>query len=53
MSQLTVWQYYVRRGSAGDLRPESGKYDRMIRIWQRLPVWLTRLTGPRIVRGIP
>jgi FemAB-related protein (PEP-CTERM system-associated) len=48
-----VWQYYVRKGSAGEMRIESGKYDRMIALWQRLPVWLTRLVGPAIVRGIP
>ena len=47
------WQYYVRQGTVGDMRPEGGKYDRMIRLWQRLPVWLTRLIGPPIVRGIP
>ncbi len=48
-----VWQYYVRQGTVGDMRIEGGKYDRMIRTWQRLPVWLTRLVGPAIVRGIP
>lgn len=48
-----AWQYCVRRGSASDMRPDSGKYDRVIAIWQRLPVWLTRLVGPSIVRGIP
>ncbi|MHB8973871.1 MAG: FemAB family XrtA/PEP-CTERM system-associated protein [Pirellulaceae bacterium] len=48
-----VWQYYVRRGNVGDMRIEGGNYDRMIRLWQRLPVWLTRLIGPTIVRGIP
>lgn len=48
-----VWQYYLRRGQVGDVRPSSGKYDRMIAIWQKLPIWLTRLIGPEIVRGIP
>lgn len=48
-----VWQYYVRKGSVGDMRPESSKYGRFIRLWQRLPVGLTRLVGPPIVRGIP
>jgi FemAB-related protein (PEP-CTERM system-associated) len=48
-----VWQYYVREGHASDMRRESGKYDRMVRIWQKLPVPLTRLVGPLIVRGIP
>ena len=45
--------HYVRKGSAKDMRPDNGKYDRMINIWRRLPVGLTRLIGPAIVRGIP
>ncbi|MHC4878865.1 MAG: FemAB family XrtA/PEP-CTERM system-associated protein [Planctomycetota bacterium] len=48
-----VWQHYVRNGSASDMRPNSGKYDLMINIWQKLPVWLTKIIGPSIVRGIP
>ena len=48
-----VWQYYVRKGSVADMRRESGKHDRLIRIWRRLPLGLTRLVGPAIVRGIP
>ncbi len=49
----TAWQYYLRKGTVADMRIESGKYDRLIRIWRRLPVALTRLLGPVIVRGIP
>jgi serine/alanine adding enzyme len=48
-----VWQYYVRQGSAADMRPDNPKLQRRIRIWQRLPVWVTRLAGPPIIRGIP
>ncbi len=48
-----IWQYYSRRGTVSDARPSGGKYDRIIRIWQKLPVWLTQLIGPSIVRGIP
>jgi serine/alanine adding enzyme len=48
-----AWQYYVRRGSAADMRLESGKYDRLVRIWRRLPVPVTRWIGPAIIRGIP
>lgn len=48
-----VWQYYVRDGDAGEMRPDNPRYQRLIRIWQRLPVRLTRWIGPRIVRGIP
>lgn len=49
----SCWQYYVRRGAIGDVRPENVKYQRAIRVWQRLPVPLANLLGPRIVRGIP
>jgi serine/alanine adding enzyme len=48
-----VWQHYVRKGSATDMRPNSGKYDLMINVWKKLPVWLTKVIGPSIVRGIP
>jgi FemAB-related protein (PEP-CTERM system-associated) len=48
-----IWQYYRRRGDVRDTRIESGKYNRLISIWQKLPLPVTRLIGPRIVRGIP
>ena len=48
-----VWQHFVRQGEATDMRPNSGKYDLMISTWQKLPVWLTKVIGPSIVRGIP
>lgn len=48
-----VWQYFVRQGSVGDMRPENPSYGRLIRIWQHLPVSLTRIIGPMVVRGIP
>jgi FemAB-related protein (PEP-CTERM system-associated) len=53
LPEPAVWQYYVRKGSVGDMRLESGKYRHAIELWRRLPVWLTRCLGPRIVRGIP
>jgi FemAB-related protein (PEP-CTERM system-associated) len=48
-----TWQYYVRKGSITEMRPDNPKYQRLIRAWQRLPLWLSRLLGPAIVRGIP
>ena len=48
-----VWQYCLRIGDIGDVRPNSGKFDKVIALWQTLPVWLTKLIGPEIVRGIP
>lgn len=48
-----VWQYYVREGDPTAMRPDNSKYERMIKAWQKLPVWLTRIIGPPIVKGIP
>jgi FemAB-related protein (PEP-CTERM system-associated) len=49
----TEWQYYLRHGSVGEMNPYNPRYARYVRWWQRLPVALTRLLGPHIVRGIP
>lgn len=48
-----VWQYYVRKGNPEDMRPDSGGKQRLVQIWQKLPVWITKLVGPEVVRGIP
>ena len=49
----SVWQYYLRAGSVDDLRPDNASFAWKIEMWKKLPVWLTRLVGPTIVRGIP
>jgi len=51
--QPAVWQYYVRRGNVASMRPDDPGKRRLIRIWQKLPVGVTRILGPPIVRGIP
>lgn len=51
--QPSVWQYYVRKGDISDVRPDNPKYRRKIELWKKLPLWLTRLIGPRIIRGVP
>ncbi len=48
-----VWQYYVRQGSPEEMRPEAEGKQRLVRLWQKLPVSLTKVIGPPIVRGIP
>ena len=48
-----TWHYYVRDGDPNDMRPDSGGKKRLVEIWQKLPVWLTKIIGPPIVRGIP
>ncbi|MFP4145329.1 MAG: FemAB family XrtA/PEP-CTERM system-associated protein [Phycisphaeraceae bacterium] len=49
----TPWQIHLRRGELDAVRPNHPRYQRRIRVWQRLPVWLTKRIGPGIVRGIP
>ena len=49
----SVWQYHVRKGSVGDMRPDNSKYGMAIRVWRKLPLPLTQWLGPGIVRGIP
>ena len=48
-----AWQYASQSGVVSDARPDNPKYQRMIQVWQKLPVWLTEKIGPPIVRGIP
>ncbi|MGN6543836.1 MAG: FemAB family XrtA/PEP-CTERM system-associated protein [Aureliella sp.] len=48
-----TWQYYVRKGSAEDMRPDAGGKKLLVRMWQKLPVPISRTLGPSIVRGIP
>lgn len=47
------WQSHLRFGSLEETRPDNPRYGRLIELWKRLPVSLTRVIGPRIVRGIP
>ncbi len=48
-----VWQYYVRKGNPEEMRADSNGKRKLVKVWQRLPVWLTKLVGPTVVRGIP
>jgi FemAB-related protein (PEP-CTERM system-associated) len=48
-----VWEYWTANGGPlPDLSPKNPKFERAIAVWQRLPVGLTRLLGPSIVRHI-
>jgi FemAB-related protein (PEP-CTERM system-associated) len=49
-----VWEYWTAPGTAlPDLSPKNAKYGTAISVWRKLPVGLTRLIGPPIVRNIP
>lgn len=38
---------------APELNPDNPKFALMIAAWKLLPVWLSRIIGPRIIRNIP
>jgi len=48
------WDYWLPPGGTlPGLNPDNPKYKLAIRFWQKLPVPVTRLIGPRIVRCLP
>lgn len=48
------WHYWLKRGiSRPELNPKNPKYQFAIQIWKKLPVPLTRVLGPLIVKNIP
>jgi serine/alanine adding enzyme len=49
-----VWSYWVRdAGSIPDITPRNRKYNLAIGIWKKLPVPVTKILGPRIIKNIP
>ncbi|MCA9743957.1 MAG: FemAB family PEP-CTERM system-associated protein [Deferribacteres bacterium] len=48
------WEYWLPEGQQiPDISPKNDKYQKAIRLWQKLPVPLTKVIGPSIVRNIP
>lgn len=41
------------RGTSSQASVSNPRFDAAIRVWRRLPLWLTRVVGPRIARLIP
>jgi FemAB-related protein (PEP-CTERM system-associated) len=43
------YEYFLVRAKAmPNLSPTNPRYERAIRVWQRLPLWLTQRLGPRV-----
>lgn len=49
----TGWQQLVLAADAKPITADDARFGRAVRVWRKLPVWLTRLAGPAIVKGIP
>lgn len=48
------WHTWTRNGaSAPELNAQNPKYSLAIKAWQRMPLFLTNLIGPRISRCLP
>lgn len=48
------WHYWLPNdGKLPALNPSNPKYRLSIAVWQRMPVWLTTLLGPHIVKNLP
>jgi serine/alanine adding enzyme len=48
------WDYWLPDGQTlPGLNPDNPKYKLAIRVWQKLPLPLTRFIGPHIVRCLP
>ncbi len=48
------WHYWLNDGGElPQLNPNNPKYQLAIKVWRRLPVALTKLIGPRIVKNLP
>jgi FemAB-related protein (PEP-CTERM system-associated) len=45
--------YLVRAKQMPNLNPSNPKFERMIRLWRRLPLGLTKIVGPHLVRNLP
>lgn len=52
--QALYWHYWLSEGSAlPELNPNNPKFVLLINIWKRLPIVLTNILGPTIVKYIP
>ena len=48
------WHYWMREeGALPELNPQNPKYAAAIKVWKKLPIGLTRMIGPAIVKNLP
>ncbi len=47
------YEYYLVRARAiPELNPTNPRYQRVIALWQRMPLWITRTVGPWLARNL-
>jgi FemAB-related protein (PEP-CTERM system-associated) len=53
MRELPYEMVLIRRKELPNYGPTNPKFHLAIRLWQLMPLWLTRLIGPRLIRLFP
>lgn len=47
------YEYYlVRARAVPELNPTNPRYQKVIALWQRMPLWITRTVGPFLARNL-
>jgi FemAB-related protein (PEP-CTERM system-associated) len=47
------WHYWTKGGETPSLNPDNPKFKLAIMVWQRLPVFVTKIIGPPLARNLP
>ena len=48
------WHYWLKdEAEMPSLNPNNPKYKLAIGLWKKIPVWITKLIGPKIVKNLP
>ena len=50
--QLHYEYYLVRARAMPELNPTNPRYQKVIALWQRMPLWVTRTIGPLLARHL-
>jgi len=54
LPQQLYWNYWLPGGGElPELNPNNPKYKLLIGVWQKMPVWLTQIVGPLVVKYLP
>lgn len=54
IQEQLYWNYLLPQGeSLPEINPNNPKYSLVINVWQKLPLFVTRLLGPAIVKSLP
>jgi len=53
LRELPYETILIRRKSLPNFSPANPKFDLAIRVWRKMPLPITRLLGPRLIRLFP